>query len=329
MFIYVIVCSETLKIYIGQHKGNNLQKYLQTKQSNARRNSGTRSHLFAAMRKHPKDSWSIHPLVSDLQTREECDYWEKLLIKALKAQHPEVGYNICRGGEGFSGPHTSAALKKMSRAHGKTFRTPERRQIAEERFTKMWADPEKKKEISQAIHEAQAGMKARGVGLYGLTAEEMRTRAQNAGLALASLGPQPTRFQSGHTRGAGIPLSAEHRQKLSAARLGRKQPDREVMRRKKLRYKDHILRWHAQGKSLKWIAKRVGVSRQTVCDWLQGKPSITIEQRREQGRRGAHIQSHIRRGITNPNCKLCQEVAQIPNVLASNRKSFTRQSQGS
>ena len=48
MFIYVIVCSETLKIYIGQHKGNSLQKYLQTKLSDAKHRRGGRSHLFGA-----------------------------------------------------------------------------------------------------------------------------------------------------------------------------------------------------------------------------------------------------------------------------------------
>src|ERR1700676_1522992 len=100
MFVYVIVNSETLKIYVGQHKGTNLRKYLQTKLSNAKRNSGTRSHLVASMRKHPKEVWSIHPLLSDLQTREECDEWERHYIKVLKAQHPDIGYNICRGGEG-------------------------------------------------------------------------------------------------------------------------------------------------------------------------------------------------------------------------------------
>jgi group I intron endonuclease len=114
MFIYVIVCSETLKIYVGQHKGENLQKYLQTKQSNARRNSGARSHLFAAMRVHPKDSWSIHPLVSDVRTRGELDELERHYIRALKAQHPDVGYNICEGGEGFTGPASAETRQKHS-----------------------------------------------------------------------------------------------------------------------------------------------------------------------------------------------------------------------
>jgi hypothetical protein len=115
MFVYVIVNSETLKIYIGQHKGNNLQKYLQTKISDAAHQVHLRSWLYASMRKHPKTAWSIHPLVSALQTRAECDYWEKLLIKVLNTQHSDVGYNICRGGEGFTGPCSEETKQKISK----------------------------------------------------------------------------------------------------------------------------------------------------------------------------------------------------------------------
>jgi hypothetical protein len=51
------------------------------------------------MRKHPKSAWSIHSLISDLQTREECDDWERRFIRALNAQHTDIGYNIGSGGE--------------------------------------------------------------------------------------------------------------------------------------------------------------------------------------------------------------------------------------
>ena len=115
MFVYAIVNSETLKIYIGQHKGNNLRHYLQQKWYRAHHMSGERSYLYASMRKYPRNVWSIHPLISDLQIREECDFWEQILIKALHAQHPDVGYNICRGGEGFTGPHTEEQKHKIGK----------------------------------------------------------------------------------------------------------------------------------------------------------------------------------------------------------------------
>jgi hypothetical protein len=114
MFVYVIVCSETLKIYIGQHKGTDLRKYLWQKFSHAKRQLNRRSHLFNAMRKYPHNSWSIHPLVSSITEKKELDETERLLIYALKAQHPDVGYNICDGGEGFTGPHTKEWKRKNS-----------------------------------------------------------------------------------------------------------------------------------------------------------------------------------------------------------------------
>jgi hypothetical protein len=117
MFIYVIVNSETLKLYVGQHKGNNLRKYLQTKISDALHQTHLRSRLYASMRKHPKECWSIHPLISGIENRKELDEWERLLIYALKSQHPDVGYNICDGGEGFTGPHTEETKQKLREVH--------------------------------------------------------------------------------------------------------------------------------------------------------------------------------------------------------------------
>jgi hypothetical protein len=122
MFVYVIVNSDTLKIYVGQHKGDNLRKYLQTKFSDANHQVRLQSRLCRSMRKYPKEVWSIQPLVSDLQTRAACDEWERHYIKVLNTQHPAVGYNICRGGEGgagFAKGHvvTPTMRRKIARAH--------------------------------------------------------------------------------------------------------------------------------------------------------------------------------------------------------------------
>jgi hypothetical protein len=116
MFIYLIVNRVTGKYYVGQHKGNNLKKYLQTKLSDASHNRGGASRLFNSMRKHPKEVWSIHALLPDVQTRPELDAYERDFIAFLKSQDPEYGYNICRGGEGFSGPHTNEWKSKMREA---------------------------------------------------------------------------------------------------------------------------------------------------------------------------------------------------------------------
>ena len=116
MFVYVIVCNESLKLYVGQHGGTDLGKYLSKKFFDAHRYLEKRSHLYAAMRKYPRCSWSIYPLVSDIQTKAELDETERLLIYALKTQHPDVGYNICDGGEGHTGPLSAVTKAKMSAA---------------------------------------------------------------------------------------------------------------------------------------------------------------------------------------------------------------------
>ena len=103
MFIYVIVNSATLKLYIGQHKGNNLRQYLQQKLSEARRQFSERSKLYASMRKHPRECWSIWPLVSDVESKQKLDELEKHFIRVLKSQHDAIGYNICGGGGGTFG----------------------------------------------------------------------------------------------------------------------------------------------------------------------------------------------------------------------------------
>src|SRR5271170_6689889 len=109
MFVYLIVNHVTGKYYVGQHKGNNLKKYLQQKLSQAwyelKRGKGN-SYLSRSVRKHGREAFTIHALLSDVQTRAELDQYERDFIAFLKSQDPEYGYNLCRGGEGNSAPRT-------------------------------------------------------------------------------------------------------------------------------------------------------------------------------------------------------------------------------
>jgi hypothetical protein len=119
MFIYIITNSATSKVYIGQHKGNSLKKYLQTKLSDASKHRGGQSRLYNSMRKHPKDVWAIEPLM-EVETKEELDRLERLLIALYDTRNPEVGYNICRGGEGRTAPlspEEKAKLKANNKAY--------------------------------------------------------------------------------------------------------------------------------------------------------------------------------------------------------------------
>ncbi len=116
MFVYIIVNEVSGKFYIGKTISKNLGKYLKDKIWEAEHRSSLRSHLYAAIRKCGPEHFHIFPLISDCQTNDELCHWERLLIKALKSQHPDIGYNICRGGEGFTGPHSPETKKKIADA---------------------------------------------------------------------------------------------------------------------------------------------------------------------------------------------------------------------
>jgi hypothetical protein len=151
MFIYLIVNHTTGKYYVGQHKGNSLKKYLQQKLHHAQKDISSNSRLYRSMRAHPdKNSWSIHALRSDIQDREELDQTEKDFIVFLKAQDPEYGYNICRGGEGFTGPHTQASRKKTSESIRKAMINPIVRARIVKGLEKGWHDPQSRTNLAKA-----------------------------------------------------------------------------------------------------------------------------------------------------------------------------------
>lgn len=182
MFIYLIVNQVTGKYYVGQHKGNNLKKYLQTKLSDAKHRRASSSHLFNSMRKNPDPSvWSIHALLSDVQTRTELDQHERDFIAFLKSQDPDYGYNICRGGEGFTGPHSEEA-KQKTREGTKLWWTSEQK-VIQSKISKAWWTPERR----------------------AANAERMK----NQHYALGQIGPN-----------RGKKFSEEYRQKLSTAHSG-------------------------------------------------------------------------------------------------------------
>ncbi len=155
MFIYLIVNHDTGKYYVGQHKGNNLRQYLQRKFWDAKHQRSGSSHLYNSMRKHPDSKvWSIHALRADIQTREELDETERDFIKFLKAQDPEYGYNICRGGEGFTGTFSKETLEKLSKARRQTWANPGYRVKKSEEMRKRWSNPQARAKQSEVMKEA-------------------------------------------------------------------------------------------------------------------------------------------------------------------------------
>ena len=212
MFIYVIVCNETLKLYVGQHKHDDLGKYLSRKFWDANHHtSGRKSHVYAAMRRHPRESWSIHPLVSGVRTLNELDDWEKHFIRVLKAQHPDVGYNICKGGQkGRNGPHF-----------------PETRQKLGELSRERWAHPEFRQRVSETQkHTPNAGRFRKGQkpsplsGAKGPNATSFGFghKPWNTGTRGVKK-PNSGSFQKGNHMNRGRVFTEAHRRALSLAHL--------------------------------------------------------------------------------------------------------------
>lgn len=148
------------------------------------------------MRKHPRETWSIWPLVVGIETRAELNALEQHFIRVLKTQHPEVGYNICRGGEGFAGPHTEEWRKETLQRVKAYWSSPEARLKRAAQMKARWEDPE----FRQMMTERAKGNK------YNLgrvqSEEEKRQRS------LAEKGKQ---------------FSTEYRAKLRAAWIQRRQ----------------------------------------------------------------------------------------------------------
>jgi len=132
MFIYLIVNHVTGKYYVGQHKGTDLKKYLQKKFWAAKHQLYGSSHLFNSIRKYGREVFTIHALLSDVQTRPELDAYERDFIAFLKSQDPEFGYNIARGGEGggmLGKKHSVKTIEKIRASnqgkHRETLASPE------------------------------------------------------------------------------------------------------------------------------------------------------------------------------------------------------------
>jgi hypothetical protein len=150
-FIYVIVCNETLKLYVGQHRGiSSLARYLSNKISTAKYHQRGGTYLEKAMRKYPREAWSIWPLVSEIKTQKELDETERYYIRVLSARNHAVGYNITEGGDGFRSRHTAAARKKMSLIQAARLEAhPEIREAVSVQFKTLWSDPQYSEKMRQ------------------------------------------------------------------------------------------------------------------------------------------------------------------------------------
>lgn len=116
MHVYAIQNRVNDKIYVGQHAGDDLQRYLAHNIRHALANIGNKTYLYNAIRKYGGDAFSIRSLVQAVD-KDQLDSLEIFFIRTLETQNPEIGYNITAGGGGRLGitrPHTYAEKEHMS-----------------------------------------------------------------------------------------------------------------------------------------------------------------------------------------------------------------------
>jgi hypothetical protein len=211
MFIYLIVNHVTGKYYVGQHKGTDLKRYFQKKLSSARHVRGS-SHLFNSMRKHPLPcDWSIHALLSDVQTRSELDQHEKDFIAFLKSQDPEYGYNICRGGEGFTGPHSEQTRLKVAESSRRMWQRPEIRENFSAKMTGHDVSPETIEKIKTARADQDEAPRIEGCRKYAQEhPEEMSARLSHEAHVLGGkAGSREAKQRAGRIAAKSLP-KAQH-----------------------------------------------------------------------------------------------------------------------
>jgi group I intron endonuclease len=114
MHVYCITNTVNGKIYVGQHSGENLEKYFRSQKKYHKKCRA----LYGAFKKYGLESFKIDSLVRPAD-QQQMDELEKFFIRTLESQNPKIGYNIAPGGYagvGSGWTHSPEARKKMSLA---------------------------------------------------------------------------------------------------------------------------------------------------------------------------------------------------------------------
>lgn len=91
-YIYLITNNTNGKIYIGQHRTDDLDDgYM-----------GSGTLLLMAKQKYGIKNFSKE-IIAYADTKEKLDYLERFYIRKYKAQNKNIGYNIQPGGGGYGG----------------------------------------------------------------------------------------------------------------------------------------------------------------------------------------------------------------------------------
>jgi group I intron endonuclease len=117
MLVYLITNKVNGRQYVGQHAGANLEEYWRDRHVYFAQHGYQESRpLYRAILKYGPDNFIVRNMV-EVNSKEEMDFYERLLIRVLNTKTPH-GYNLTDGGEGTSGFIPGQETRdKMSKSH--------------------------------------------------------------------------------------------------------------------------------------------------------------------------------------------------------------------
>jgi group I intron endonuclease len=276
MFVYVVTNIINGKRYVGQHSGNDLNKYWNHCVVHAvNGNHGKNRVLYRAIRKYGSDNFTIKPLVI-VDSKWEMDRYEIGMIAAWDLCNPEKGYNLAAGGQGTLGyKFTPEALSNLSEAHKglKQSEETKRKRVAALKGQKR--SEEVKRKMSDAL-------KGNTNGLGSKRSEEFCRHLSE--------------INKGNKNAAGAIRSLEYCKQKSESQKGRKFSE-ETRRKMSDAAQDRTFSEHTREK-LREASLRLNLR----------PPVLSSEEAARAGRISGHKRYHVKRGIINPKCFLCTEV---------------------
>jgi group I intron endonuclease len=112
--IYLVRNTSNGKVYIGQTKTTVAKRWNVHVTSAIKEKHGS-PHLYAAIRKYGVSAFTVTELCQG-RSKLELDGLEKMYISFHQSRDHAKGYNICKGGEGFTGKHTADTKRRITQA---------------------------------------------------------------------------------------------------------------------------------------------------------------------------------------------------------------------
>jgi len=222
MWIYLITCLANDKYYVGQHKGNNLQRYLVSKFNDAAKKPTCKCHLYNAIRKYGRTAFIIEPLVK-AGSKDELNRLETLWIVLSNAMDKRVGMNLTFGGEGTWGySPTPEAIEKVRIANtGRKFSedTKERLSVShrgEKSGGHKLTTAEVKNIRSRLVVGGSRGLLAKQFGVSLSTIQSIRAGKTWIDTAMVIADARTAPFSSEHREGISEGLSKSWAIRLAA-----------------------------------------------------------------------------------------------------------------